>query len=229
MAVFEGGQIIDTFRMPGYEPGTVEAIFSDYPAIDKAILVDGRGELEDLEIQIRARVRTFIRFDRNVPVPIINKYATPETLGYDRLADAVGAHVIYPNNPVLVVDFGTAITYDLVTAAGEYLGGNISPGAGIRFRALNEFTRSLPLGKLPDCAGLLGDCTGNAIENGIATGILMETEGYIDALQKKFSGLKTIFTGGDANYFAKRVKNPIFATSDLIFYGLNAILEYNAN
>ncbi len=229
MALMEKGQIVDTFRMPGYDPEAVEAVFRDYPAINRAILVCTRDGMDELEQDVSGRVAQYIRFDHTVPVPIKNLYATPLTLGYDRLAGAVGAHAIYPNHPVLIADFGTAITYDIVTAAGEFLGGNISPGAQSRFRALNEYTSTLPLRTLADNMNLLGKTTDSAIENGVAWGITLETEGYIQALQREYSEIKIIFTGGDANYFAKRVKNAIFATSDLVFYGLNAILEYNAN
>ncbi len=229
MALMDQGQIVDTFRMRGHEPDAVDAIFMECPAIDKAILVCTREGMDGLEKDVSGRVKQYIRFDHAVPVPIKNLYATPLTLGYDRLAAAVGAHTIYPNHPVLAVDFGTAITYDIVTAAGEFLGGNISPGAQSRFRALNEYTSTLPLLELADNDSFLGKTTDSAIENGIAWGIVFETDGYIQALGKEYEGIKIIFTGGDANYFAKRVKNTIFATSDLVFYGLNAILEYNAN
>jgi type III pantothenate kinase len=228
MALFEEGQIVDVWRMKEFDEATISKIFDDSPLIDKAIVVDGRGGQQTLEELVSGRVATYIHFWHSVPVPIKNLYSTPATLGYDRLAAAVGAHTIYPHNPVLIVDFGTAITYDLVTAEGEFLGGNISPGAQSRFRALHDHTRTLPLLSLAGEVTLIGRTTAAAIENGVAMGILFETEGYMEALRGDYSEIKTIFTGGDANYFAKRVKNPIFATSDLVFYGLNAILEYNA-
>jgi type III pantothenate kinase len=228
IAIFDEGQIVDVFRSTEFNDAAVSKIFDDYPLIDRAIVVDGRGTSVILEELVAGRVANYIHFDANVPIPIINSYSTPSTLGYDRLAAAVGAHTIYPHNPVLVVDFGTAITYDLVTADGEFLGGNISPGAQSRFRALNDYTCTLPLLSLSEQVALVGRSTGNAIQNGVAMGILFETERYMEALKREYSEIKTIFTGGDANYFAKRVKNTIFATSDLVFYGLNAILEYNA-
>jgi type III pantothenate kinase len=229
IAVFEEGQIVDLFRMKEFDEVAVSQIFNDYPLIDKAIVVDGRGGQAALEELVAGRVANYIHFDHSTPIPIQNSYATPTTLGYDRLAAAVGAHTIYPNSTVLVVDFGTAITYDIVTTDGEFLGGNISLGARSRFRALNDYTSTLPLLSLAEKElSLVGHTTAAAIENGVALGILFETEAYIASLGEEYSEIKTIFTGGDANYFAKRVKNPIFATSDLVFYGLNAILEYNA-
>lgn len=229
MALMDGGQIVDTFRMHDYEPASVDAVFEGQ-TVEKAILVCTRDGMEALENEVHGRVKQYVRFDRRTPVPIVNEYATPETLGYDRLAAAVGAHTVYPNHNVLIVDFGTAITFDMVTAAGKFLGGNISPGAQSRFRALNEYTSTLPLLNLAaDNGEFLGKSTVSAIGNGVVRGIIFETEGYVETLKKDFGEIKIIFTGGDADYFAGRVKFPIFATSDLVFYGLNSILEYNAN
>ena len=214
---------------------------------DKAIVVSTRGDVPEIERVVRERARLFVKLDRSTPIPLKNLYATPATLGYDRLAAAVGAHALFPEATVLVVDLGTAITFDIVTAGGEFLGGNISPGAQMRFRALNEQTAVLPLGELPREAGLPefpARETKTAIESGVAVGIIAETAHYIEATKAKFGDIKVIFTGGDADYFAGKIgcgtdKNKqvlhylspctIFVVSDLVFYGLNAILEYNAD
>ncbi len=199
-------------------------------SFDGAIVVSTRGEVPRIEEELRRRARFFVRFDHTTPVPIKNLYGTPETLGLDRLAAAVGAHTLWPDRTMLVVDFGTAITYDIVTAAGEYLGGDISPGATTRFRALHEFTEALPFCRLPEGAGEFpARETKTAIGNGVTTGIVAEVEHYIAAAGTKFPGAGVIFTGGDADYFVGRVKFPIFAVSDLVLRGLNAILEHNAN
>ncbi len=137
---------------------------------------------------------------------------------------------LYPGNNVLIVDFGTAITFDFVSAEGEFLGGNISPGAATRFRALHHFTDTLPLCSFPqqEKPTLLGDSTRSAIESGVVNGIVYEIEGYIRDLEQRYEDLRIVFTGGESDFFAKRLKNTIFATYDLVAYGLNRILEYNA-
>ncbi len=186
----------------------------------------------EIEEEVRRRAGFFVKFDHTTPVPLKNLYATPQTLGYDRLAAAVGAHSLYPDRTMLVVDFGTAITCDIVTAAGEYLGGSISPGAASRFRALHDYTEALPLCELradEKLSGFPARDTRSAIEQGVIQGIVAETEYRISVAEEKFPGAGVIFTGGDAEYFAERVKFPIFAVSELVFKGLNAILEYNAN
>ena len=227
LGVVDGGRIEDTFCAEELEQGLLDEIFSLY-SIDKAIAVCSRGRYPSAERLIGPMVKRFVMFDRSVPVPLTNLYSTPETLGADRLAAAVGARTIYPNSDVLVVDFGTAITFDVLTAEGEYLGGNISPGATTRFRALHDYTAALPLLSLPESVSTLGDSTAAAVGSGVAQGIIYEVEGYIRDMYDRYDDMKIIFTGGDANYFAKRLKSAIFATCDLIIYGLNTILEHNA-
>jgi type III pantothenate kinase len=226
-ALFEGGRLVEVI--------CGEDILRGLPAVDRAILVSTGGASEAIEEEARARSRFFVKFDHSTPVPLENLYATPETLGPDRLAAAVGAHSMIRSGAVgaveaaLVVDFGTAITCDIVTARGEYLGGNISPGAGSRFRALHDYTVALPLGALPETVSFPARDTKSAIESGVVTGIVAETERYITLSGEKFGTVGVIFTGGDADFFAGRVNFPIFAVSELVFRGLNAILEHNAN
>ena len=221
-ALFDEGNIVEKFIIHNSK-------FKIPPNVEQVILVSTRSETGELECFFRERVGRFVKFDHTTPVPIKNLYATPETLGYDRLAAAVGAWAMFPGQAALICDFGTAITYDIVTAEGEFLGGSISPGAGSRFRALHDYTGTLPLCTLPDCElqELPARDTKTAIESGVVMGIVAETEAHIETAKKNFHKIKIIFTGGDAEYFAERVKYPIFATSDLVFYGLNAILEYN--
>jgi type III pantothenate kinase len=209
----------------------VEELLADFPeGIDRAIMVSTAGAAPELENAIKGRVARFIKFDHTTPLPIENLYSTPATLGADRLAAAVGAHTLFPDRTMLVVDFGTAITYDIVTAEGQYLGGNISPGAGMRFRALHDYTEALPLGKLPEGESTFpARDTLSAIESGVVRGIVAETEHYITASREMYGASGVIFTGGDAEYFARQVNFPIFAVSELVFQGLNAILEHNAN
>ena len=130
---------------------------------------------------------------------------------------------------LLIVDFGTAITIDQVSADGVFRGGNISPGVQMRFRALHDYTAALPLCESCEDQTLLGRSTVEAIRQGVMNGIAFEIEGYIARLFPEIDALSIIFTGGDAKFFVKRIKNTIFAHCDLVFLGLNRILEYNAS
>lgn len=228
LAIIENGQVVDFLRTETLDRAYLVELLAAHPEITAAIISSSREWDETVESLLRERMKTFIRFTTAVPVPIRNRYATPETLGPDRLAAAVGANALYPDSNILIVDFGTAMTIDFVSAGNEFLYGNISPGAGMRFRALHEFTRKLPLHHLTEETVFMGNTSASAIESGVINGIVYEIEGYIRDLTAKYHDLRIIFTGGDGNFFAKRLKNAIFATYDLVPYGLNRILEYNA-
>lgn len=196
-------------------------------AFRRAILCSVRERDEELCRYLRGKYRRFVDFTGTTPTPLENLYKTPETLGPDRLAAAVGAQALFPGRNVLVVDLGSAITIDLVSAAGEFLGGNISPGAALRFRSLNRFTAQLPLYNFSEEISLLGKETSEAIRNGVVNGIRFEVEKYISLFGEKYDDLITVFTGGDAIYFEKQFKNAIFVRCELTLIGLTKVLDYN--
>lgn len=233
LAVVSGGEVVYAQAEPTIDGQTIDAVLSRYPAVDRAILSTTRLADPELETHIEHRVGHLLRFTAATPVPLRNLYATPATLGADRLAAAVGAWGLAPGRELLIVDFGSAITIDRVSAAGEYLGGNISPGLAMRFEALHRLTDRLPL---CDATGdeplaLTGRDTRQAIRSGVALGIVYEIEGYIDRLtakQAENDPPTLFFAGRDANFFAERVKKTIFVIHDLVIRGLDRILEYNA-
>ena len=98
----------------------------------------------------------FIELSETTPIPVKNKYQTPDTLGKDRLAAAIGAFTLFPGENVIAVDCGTAIKFDMVNAQGEYLGGSIAPGLWLRFKALHNFTDKLPLVSYENQPDLIG-------------------------------------------------------------------------
>ncbi|MDX1478291.1 MAG: type III pantothenate kinase [Saprospiraceae bacterium] len=157
-------------------------------------------------------------------VPIQSRYQTPETLGKDRLAAVVGAHFLFPNDHACVIDAGTCITYDVVTADGVYIGGNISPGLDMRYRAMHQFTSRLPSVERNDLHDLFGTSTEEALQNGGLIGVLMEIAGYVEVCREQFGTVVPVLTGGDAPYFADRLKTEIFVRPNLVLIGLNEIL-----
>ena len=161
------------------------------------------------------------------PVPLIKLYGTPETLGADRVAAAVGAKVLYPEKNCLVIDMGTCITYDLVDADDNFHGGIISPGVRMRFKAMNTFTKRLPLLEPDGIPDLIGKNTKHAMQSGVMNGLLTEINGLIEEYDKVLTNINVIFCGGDATHFANRIKNPNFVVPELVLIGLNRILEYN--
>jgi len=202
-------------------------IFHNYPEVHKGVLVN-TGTIPDGWLSLlKKKLKRFIILGPDTPIPVENRYRSKETLGYDRVAAVVGAHYLFPDKNVLVVDAGTAITCDLVTSGGIYLGGTISPGIMMRFRALASFTSKLPEVHPEKTFSMLGDDTPSAIISGVEGGILAEVDGMIDRLKKDYTPLVTIITGGDADFFDKNLKNSIFVRPDLVATGLNRILEFN--
>jgi len=165
-------------------------------------------------------------FNLSTYTPILNLYKS-KSLGLDRLAAAVGANTIFPNTNCLIIDAGTAITYDILTKNNEYLGGAISPGIDIRYKALSVFTNKLPDLNFVENFSYPANNTNDSINVGINKGILFETEGYINELSKKYKKLKVIVTGGNYNFLVKNIKRTIFAQQNLVAIGLNKILEFN--
>jgi type III pantothenate kinase len=169
----------------------------------------------------------YIFLNAGTPIPIKNQYKTPETLGNDRLANAVGATIIFPEKNVLIIDMGTCIKYDFIDKNKNYHGGAISPGLEMRFKSLDKFTDQLPLIEPSENFSLTGRSTEESILSGVQNGIIFEINGMIDQYKKKHDELKVIITGGDHAFFANHLKSSIFAAPNLTLQGLNEILEYN--
>ena len=165
-------------------------------------------------------------------IPLRNAYGTPETLGADRLAAAVGAASLRPGHATLVVDAGTALKFDLVTADGTYHGGSIAPGLGMRLRALHTFTGRLPLLALPAADAtipLVGDSTNGSLLSGVVNGAVAEITGLLAQYQRAYPGLGVLLTGGDAAFLAARLPARIFVVPELVLLGLNRILVYHVD
>jgi type III pantothenate kinase len=182
---------------------------------------------QDLIVQLGAYTQKIIILTSNTPLPIVNLYDTPQTLGADRLAAALGAATLFPTKSCLVIDMGTCITYDFIDDTLQFHGGIISPGVNMRFKAMNTFTKRLPL--ITDCniPPLIGKHTHNAMQSGVMNGLLAEIEGIISQYQQIFSDFQVVMCGGDAPLFESRLKTPIFASPELVLIGLNNILTYN--
>jgi len=221
VALFEGNTLVKVFHTKALtEELLLEVIREFRPRFGIFCSVRFLGTLKTLET-----LETFFELTHNLPLPLTINYQTPQTLGPDRLAAAVGAAAQKPATPLLVIDIGTAITIDYVSAEGVYNGGNISPGVELRFKALHQFTGKLPLineeGDIPP----LGYNTETAIRSGVIEGIVRELDSYIDEYKKKYN-IFTFLTGGHAFYFESKLKNAIFADENLVLKGLNEILNY---
>ena len=145
----------------------------------------------------------------------------PEYLSPDRVASVIAARFLFHGTGSVVFDFGTTLTVDAIGADGTYEGGNVSLGCRTRFKALNRYSRNLPLVDTPSATALTGDSLVSSIESGVIGGIMFEIQGYLSLFPEKV----VVFTGGDALYFAKRMKNSIFVVCNLVLMGLALIAD----
>ena len=228
------GKMINHFIYKQFSSADVERLFDLYDITDSII-----SSVVNIEAAIvntlHRRSQHFVLFDHNTPVPIVNKYDTPQTLGQDRLAAAVGAKSLCPNENLLIIDAGSAITYDFVTDKGEYMGGNIAPGIKMRFTILQRMTKKLPLVETEEneLIPLFGKNTRDAIAAGVIRGIAYEVKGYMRTVREKMVHFQTFLTGGNAPYILNNVrtsrteKRDIRYEKNLVLIGLNTILVYN--
>ncbi len=200
----------------------------EHVQLDRAILSSVKAVDKEVLQFLSQNFNYFIELDHLTKLPIENRYETPETLGKDRIAAAVGANEFFPNQNILVIDAGTAITYDLISEKNEFIGGNISPGLQMRFKALNHFTGKLPLVEYSDDFQSIGTNTEQAIRTGVQNGILYEMEGTIELFNRNYENLQIVMTGGDCIFFDKKLNYSIFVHFNLTLIGLNRILEHNA-
>ncbi|HMQ00119.1 MAG TPA: type III pantothenate kinase, partial [Cyclobacteriaceae bacterium] len=188
----------------------------------QALVSSVRNDAEMLCSKINCSGKHFI-LSHKLRFPVKIKYETPHTLGMDRLAAVCAAQAKFPNENCLVIDCGTAITYDVLDAAGNYLGGAISAGLQMKFKALHTFTSALPLAEARHVP-LTGVSTTTCIQSGVINGSIFEIEGFIARYQSIFKTIRVLLCGGDTSFFENKLKEPIFVAPDLVLYGLNRIL-----
>lgn len=226
-SVFNKGEVLITVPVNEFLPEHIDVLQKEHPGLQKAILSAVKDYSPDLKSALQNKFECFIELNENTPLPIENCYKTPETLGKDRIAAAVGGYDLYPNTNLLIIDAGTAITYDILNDKHQFLGGNISPGIEMRYKALHHFTGKLPLISHKKFDKLYGTTTEEAIWAGVQLGVVFEVDKAIDTFKEFYKNLKVIITGGDADFFDKKLKNSFFVNFNLTALGLNCILEYN--
>lgn len=240
---FEENQLLEMHR--GLEFTRIEELIllNNVKNLIISSVTKSQSELEDIFSKIEIN-KLFL--SPETPVPIKKHYETPQTLGSDRLAGAVGANFLFPNQNVLIIDMGTAIKYDYVSSIGAFEGGIISLGMRIRFEALHTFTKRLPLVEAEGIPDLIGKNTKACIQSGIVNGMIAEINGMIENYLK-LGDCQVILCGGDASFFESQIKKPNFAIDltneankiaqkavfsiqnipNLTLIGLNRILQYN--
>lgn len=224
-AVFDGDRMVVRKRLGASLTDGLAMLAADFSIEAAACSCVGTDRPDVWAMLRHIAPESLLKVTGTTPTPLLCDYSTPDTLGSDRLAAAVGAHALCPATDLMVVDAGTCITYDFVSADAHYRGGNISPGLGMRLRALHDQTARLPQvpaeGEMPD----VGKDTFTAIRCGVLQGLEFEIEGYIRHFLRMHEGGKVFLTGGNAHRFAQDVE--VERNDSLVEIGLNRILQYS--
>lgn len=226
LVAFDGDIPVEELKTSNETLDRLPEFIKKYP-FERGIVGTVFGITVEAERQLKRLRFPLLYLNSSTPIPIVNDYRTPDTLGADRLAAAVGAYTQFPGRDILIVDAGTCLTYEFINKEGHYKGGCISPGLQMRLKGLRAFTAKLPLidseGPLPE----LGYDTETSIRTGVIQGMKFEIEGRIKYFQEKYPSLLVFLTGGDIFNFDSKIKNLIFADKYIVPKGLNRILAFN--
>ncbi|CAN5326776.1 type III pantothenate kinase [soil metagenome] len=231
IAVFKGDEMVAVEQHE--QPGMNEIYrFTNEYDIGKVVISSVKRDKGDWQPKLEAGY-TVVYFNSSINTGIKNHYKTPHTLGPDRLAAVIGVNSLYPHTNNLIISGGTTITYDYVDACGNYFGGSISPGLNMRYKALNNYTGSLPLINADESFdAAYGNDTASAIISGVQNGIKYELTGFIKSYKKAGVDMNIVLSGGDSIFFDTLLKNSIFAPyikiePYLVLKGLNAAIQNN--
>lgn len=223
IVLWEGTEPIYTSTLFNADNGTLLRAIGEL-TFDRAGICSVAGPIEGLEDMLSERGIKLLTLSASTPVPIGNLYATPETLGVDRIAAAIGAYTLFPGRELLVADIGTCVTYDRIDAAGNFTGGNIAPGLGMRLRAMNTFTKALPVVASIGDTPQWGLSTDTAMRSGAFYGIVAEVTYYHSQLG---AGGLTLLTGGWSERVAQALDIEAKLCPLLVNRGLNRIIQHN--
>ena len=190
-------------------------------------IISNVGSISERKMTQLNKSFNFIVISTSLKVPFNNLYKTPNTLGVDRIALVAAAVKQFPKTNVLIIDAGTCITFDFVDVKANYLGGAISPGIKMRYKALHKFTANLPLIDALELDDFIGKNTEESIISGVLNGVQNEINGIIEDYYLKYLDLTVVLTGGDTNFLSKQLKSSIFANQNFLLEGLNEILKFN--
>lgn len=223
--LFEQDQFLEEIVLPNDEKPTIEALLEIHHP-DKSILSSVIHHDPAIEELLASRTR-FHKLSHLTRANFTTPVGKPETIGSDRLALAAAAVHFYPGKNNLVIGMGSCITYNFINQYHQFIGGSISPGMEMRFKAMQVFTAKLPLVQPEWNFPVIGYDTKTNMQSGVIAGISFEMAGFIDFYASKYGNFNVVLTGGDTGYFAGQLKNKIFADPNFLFKGLYALSETN--
>lgn len=223
LAVWRGSELVEATALASDSASGIEEFIRRHD-VGQAIVGSVVGNLRSVNQALSNCSLPTLKLTSSTPVPLVIDYSTPHTLGTDRIAAAVGALEIVPGRELLVVDVGTAITYDRITADRHFVGGNIAAGVGMRLRALNHFTSALPEVDSRGETPLWGNSTETALRSGAVNGVVGELAYYRSSLPE---GAVVVLTGGWSADIASKLDFETVVDSMLVSRGLCSILKFN--
>lgn len=206
----------------------LQQLQQDYPQLREAVAADVRGLLSSSLWKKQLQLPLLLVNAAHIALPFTTHYTSLDTLGQDRVALLAGAQAAYPHTNLFIVDVGSCITYDLLTAQGEHKGGAISPGIAMRYKSLHYYTGKLPQLEYQDLSSYLGTSTETALHAGVVGGVIAEIEAHIKHTEQICSNLTVILAGGDAQKLSKKIKKAIFAHPNLLAQGLYKLWKLNS-
>lgn len=223
-AIFDGERLLCSQRIDEDFERQLQDIIAQY-APQRCAISNVAGEREEVRAALNALPMDRVHLSWQTPVEVFGLSRIPMGLGADRLAAILGATYLCPHRPLLVVDAGTCLTYDYLSAEGVYLGGSISPGLSLRLQAMHEHTALLPLVPLHGDAPLVGHDTATALRSGVVHGARFEIEGFFAADRRQRGDVTLFFAGADPLPFSEEVKKHLVAEPLLVAIGLNRLLH----
>jgi type III pantothenate kinase len=224
-AVFENDIFKVELELADDSNETIKKLLDQYKP-QKSILSSVIKHNEGIET-ILTEQTSFHKLSHLTKVNFTTPVGKPESIGADRLALVAAAVHYFPKKNNLVVALGSCITYNFINQAHEFMGGGISPGMEMRFKSMNQHTALLPLVQKDWNFPVIGYDTKTNLQSGVIAGITYEIGGFIDFYAQKYDNFNVVLTGGDAGYFARQLKNRIFADLNFLFKGLYALSETN--
>jgi type III pantothenate kinase len=225
VAVFDNDNLTAQIILPNGELNTVENLLAVHQP-QKTILSSVINHNPAIDNLLAAKTR-FHKISHLTKANFTTAVGKPETIGADRLALSAAAVHFYPQKNNLIIGIGSCITYNFINQYNQFMGGSISPGMEMRFKAMQVFTAKLPQVQADWNFPVIGYDTKTNMQSGVIAGIAYEMDGFITEYASKYGNFNVVLTGGDTLYFARRLKNKIFADSNFLFKGLYALSETN--
>ena len=224
-AIFENNLFKEEIILPDDSDVTIEQLLEVHRP-QKSILSSVISHNPAIEEILTAKTR-FHKLSHITKINFTTPVGKPESIGADRLALIAAAVHYFPGKNNLVIGLGSCITYNFINQYHQFLGGGISPGMEMRFKSMHEHTALLPLVQKNWNFPIIGYDTKTNLHSGVIAGMAFEIGGFIDFYAEKYGNFNVVLTGGDAGYFARQLKNKIFADFNFLFKGLYALSETN--